>query len=120
MRRDQKEQLRDELNEIFSKANNAVILSFSGFTVNDVNNLRRKLREENCNYRVIKNRIAKIAAKGTPMENPIRVTTWIWWQVCLQERNLLQNLQLLLHTPWLLLQDCLRHRTEMWQLYFLK
>jgi len=68
VRRDQKEQLRDELNEIFSKANNAVILSFSGFTVNDVNNLRRKLREENCNYRVIKNRIAKIAAKGTPME----------------------------------------------------
>ncbi len=71
MRRDQKEQLREELNLIFSKANNAVILSFSKFTVNDVNNLRRKLRESNCNYKVIKNRIAKIAAKGTPMEQVI-------------------------------------------------
>ncbi len=73
MRRDQKEQLRDELNEIFSKVNNAVILSFSNFTVNDVNNLRRKLRESNCSYKVIKNRIAKIAAKGTPMEKVIDV-----------------------------------------------
>ena len=68
MRRNEKEQLREELHNIFNSNPNALLVGFSGLTVNDAVTLRRKLHEANCEYKVVKNRIAKIAAEGTPME----------------------------------------------------
>ncbi len=66
MRRTEKEQLREELHGIFSSNPHGMLVGFSGLTVNDAGDLRRKLREANCSYRVVKNTIAKIAAEGTP------------------------------------------------------
>jgi len=67
VKRSDKEQLCQELHEVFQNNANAVVVSFSGLTVTNDVLLRSKLRESNCSYRVVKNTIAKIAAEGTPM-----------------------------------------------------
>jgi large subunit ribosomal protein L10 len=68
VKRSEKEQLCQELHEVFQNNTNAVLVGFSGLTVNNDVLLRSKLRDSNCSYRVVKNTIAKIAAAGTPME----------------------------------------------------
>lgn len=67
MRRTEKEQLRDDLHQIFLHNPNALLMSFKGLKVNDAATLRRKLRDADCSYRVVKNTIARIAAADTPM-----------------------------------------------------
>jgi len=69
--RTEKEQLCNELNTIFQNNTNALVVGFSGLKVNDAAELRLKLREANCSYRVVKNTIAKIAAEGTPMASVV-------------------------------------------------
>lgn len=68
MKRTEKETLKDQLHTIFTRNANAVVFSFSKLKANDSAALRRKLRDSNCTYRVVKNTLARIAAKDTPME----------------------------------------------------
>ena len=68
MKRTEKEQLQEKLHTIFQKNENAIIFSFEKLKANDAAALRRKLRDAQCSYRVVKNTIARIAAKGTAME----------------------------------------------------
>lgn len=67
MNRTEKQQLCTELHEVFLTNPHALVLDFTGINVNDVSILRRKLREANCSYKVVKNTFARIAAKDTPM-----------------------------------------------------
>jgi large subunit ribosomal protein L10 len=65
----EKEVAIKELNEKFSRAKSAVLAEFSKLDVAAVTQLRKKCREGGVEYRVIKNTLAKRAAKGTPLES---------------------------------------------------
>ena len=50
----------------FSPAQGLFVMDFTGLTVAEVTELRRKVREANGNYRVVKNTLAKLAVADTP------------------------------------------------------
>ena len=52
-----------ELVEAFSNSPSAVVSDYRGLTVSDIGRVRRELREKGISYRVVKNRLAKIAAE---------------------------------------------------------
>ena len=49
--------------EIAAKANSIILANFTGIDVERDTGLRRKMREKDVDYRVIKNRLAKISFK---------------------------------------------------------
>jgi large subunit ribosomal protein L10 len=55
----------------FRQSPHVFLLNFQGLPVEKDWELRRKLREAGLRYRVVKNRLAQIAAQGTPAE-PLR------------------------------------------------
>ena len=61
---DEVEYLKQEL----EAATNMVVVQFKGLTVEEDTDLRRKIRASDSKYRVVKNRLANLAAKGTPTE----------------------------------------------------
>jgi large subunit ribosomal protein L10 len=67
LRSEKEEQIR-ELSEKFGRAKSTVVAEFAKLNVATVTRLRKKLREGKVEYRVIKNTLAKRAAKGTPVE----------------------------------------------------
>jgi large subunit ribosomal protein L10 len=66
--RDDKEKMVGLLHERFSGAPHAVLAGYRGLTVNSSNELRRKVDRIGGRYMVIKNRLARRAAAGTPLE----------------------------------------------------
>ena len=68
MLKSEKEELIKELNEKFARAKTAVVAEFAKVNVETVTRLRKKFRDNNIDYRVLKNTLAKRAAKGTSME----------------------------------------------------
>jgi large subunit ribosomal protein L10 len=66
--RSRKEELVAELHRTFEATNLVVITQQSGLTVEEVTSLRGKLRGEGASFHVTKNRLAKIALKGTKFE----------------------------------------------------
>jgi large subunit ribosomal protein L10 len=68
MDRSQKEHTVKELEEIFDGAGSVVMADYSGMTVAEMENLRAKLREQGATFRVVQNRLAKIAMKGRSFE----------------------------------------------------
>jgi large subunit ribosomal protein L10 len=57
-------ELKDEL----SKSKAAIVADYRGLTVSDIQAVRRALRSEGITYRVVKNRLAKIAAQEAGRE----------------------------------------------------
>ena len=68
MKREDKVAAVEQLNETFTTVPHAVLASFRGLTVNQASELRSKVRQAGGKITVIKNRLAKRAAEGTPME----------------------------------------------------
>jgi large subunit ribosomal protein L10 len=66
--RSEKEQMISELNEKFTRAKAVVVAEFSKLDVATVNRLRKKLREGKVEWKVLKNTLARRAAKGTSVE----------------------------------------------------
>jgi len=64
--------LVENLNEAFAKTPHIFLATFNGLKVNQVNELRTKVRDAGGTYRVIKNRLAKRAAAGTSLPSPHR------------------------------------------------
>ena len=60
----QKEQAVQELEERFSQAQALVFTDFRGLNANEMVELRQKLRGQNLEYRVVKNRLAQRAAES--------------------------------------------------------
>ena len=60
---EKKKQNIDNLQQIFAKANSGILTDYRGLKTSDVVSLRRKLREIGVEYHVVKNTLAKIAAK---------------------------------------------------------
>jgi len=68
MNRTEKQELVDELHKEFAAAPHAVLVDFSGLSVPAVTEFRRQVKAVNSTYRVVKNRLALRAAKGTAIE----------------------------------------------------
>ncbi|AUH35357.1 50S ribosomal protein L10 [Paracoccus tegillarcae] len=66
MDRAQKEQLVDELGQIFESSGVVVVAHYEGMTVANMQDLRARMREEGGSVRVAKNKLAKIALDGKP------------------------------------------------------
>ena len=67
MNRTEKAQAISELNEGIGNATNAFLMSFKGITVPQVTELRRQVREAGSEYLVVKNTLALIAVKDSPL-----------------------------------------------------
>ncbi len=66
MDRAQKEQLVDELGQIFESSGVVVVAHYAGLTVVEMQDLRARASEAGGAVRVAKNRLAKIALEGKP------------------------------------------------------
>lgn len=64
-----KEEELNALKKDLADATNMIVAQFKGMTVAQDTELRQKIRAANSEYRVVKNTLARIAAKGTPAEN---------------------------------------------------
>ncbi len=67
MKREEKAQQISELEAGIGKAKNAFIIEFKGITVPQVTELRKQVRETGSKYIVVKNTLALIALKDSPM-----------------------------------------------------
>jgi len=68
MNRTEKEEVIGELHAKMAKARAAIVAEPKGLDVETVTALRKKLRDNKVEYRVVKNTLAARAAKGTPVE----------------------------------------------------
>ena len=66
MDRAQKEQLVDELGQIFESSGVVVVSHYEGLTVAEMQDLRGRMRDAGGSVRVAKNKLAKIALEGKP------------------------------------------------------
>jgi large subunit ribosomal protein L10 len=67
--RAQKEQLVEELGQIFESSGVVVVSHYVGLTVAEMQDLRARARDAGGAVRVAKNRLAKIALEGKPCES---------------------------------------------------
>jgi large subunit ribosomal protein L10 len=67
MNREDKAAAISELGEGIGKATNAFVIAFKGITVPQVTELRRQVRDTNSTYVVVKNTLALIAVKDSPL-----------------------------------------------------
>lgn len=68
MNRKEKEQVISDLSERIKGFRAAVLTSYRGLNVEQLNHLRQRLREEKISYHVVKNTLMKRASKGTDLE----------------------------------------------------
>lgn len=68
MNKQGKEQVVAEVRATLSEAAISISTHYRGLTVAEMTELRRKIFETGAEYRVVKNTLAKLAAKGTPHE----------------------------------------------------
>lgn len=69
MDRVQKEELVSSLNAIFGSANLVIVTRPVGLTVAESTDLRVRMRESGANFKVTKNRLTRLALKGTRFES---------------------------------------------------
>lgn len=63
-----KQQTIDDLNDVFTRAKSAVLAHYHGISAENMTALRAHMRERSVDFRVIKNTLARKAAKNTPLE----------------------------------------------------
>jgi large subunit ribosomal protein L10 len=68
MNKEEKQQTVDSLSEQFRSIDSAFLINYRGLKVVDATEMRRKIREINGSYVVVKNTLALRAAKQTKME----------------------------------------------------
>jgi len=66
--RKEKEQRVKEIEQDMQQADFLVLTDYRGLNVDDITSLRRTLRESGCKYKVVKNNLAKIAAKQVGLD----------------------------------------------------
>ena len=64
----QKQEEVEYLRKEFSEVQNLIVVKFKGLDVAKDTELRNKVRETDSKYRVVKNRLANVAAEGTRVE----------------------------------------------------
>ena len=68
MNKEEKKGAIDELHEKFARAKTAVITGYTGINVEQITELRSKLRKAQVEYRVVKNTLARKAVEGTSLD----------------------------------------------------
>jgi large subunit ribosomal protein L10 len=68
MKHEEKAQAISQFNETIGKATNAFLIDFKGITVPQVTELRKQVRETGSEYVVVKNTLALIAVKDSPLK----------------------------------------------------
>ncbi len=68
MERAQKVEIVSDLHDIFANAGLVVVTHQNGLTVGEATELRRRMREQNATYRVIKNSLTQLAIGDTPYQ----------------------------------------------------
>jgi large subunit ribosomal protein L10 len=68
LNREEKKEAISELHEKFVRAKTAVVTGYTGINVEQITDLRSKLRAAKVEYRVVKNTLARKAAEGTGLE----------------------------------------------------
>jgi large subunit ribosomal protein L10 len=68
LKKSEKKETIEMLHEKFARAKTAVITGYSGINVEEITELRSKLRNAKVEYRVVKNTLARKAAEGTGLE----------------------------------------------------
>ena len=86
MNRQEKSDLVKTLHNTFEGSTSVVVVHCNGLTVSESTELRNKMREENCNFKVTKNKIARLALKETSI---------VTWMICLKGQLLLVLLKIL-------------------------
>jgi large subunit ribosomal protein L10 len=71
--RAQKAEAVEALNQTFTGNGVVVVAEYKGLTVAEITDYRTKLRAEGGQFKVTKNRLAKIAAKGTDYEGLVEM-----------------------------------------------
>ena len=69
MDRMQKEELVASLNGVFGSANLVIVTRPSGVTVAESTDLRRRMRESGASFKVTKNRLTRLALRGTKFDH---------------------------------------------------
>lgn len=69
MDRAQKEQVVEELGQVFASSGVVVVAHYAGLTVAEMQDLRGRMRAAGGSVRVAKNKLAKIALEGQPCES---------------------------------------------------
>lgn len=69
MDRQQKKESVEQYNSTFTDSQSVIVTHYKGLTVAQMSDLRVKLLEAGAGFKVAKNRLAKIALKGTSYEN---------------------------------------------------
>lgn len=68
MKREEKQQVISEMKDVFSTAGLVVVAINNGISMAETTELRRNVLHDGASYRVVKNRLAKLALAGTPCE----------------------------------------------------
>jgi len=68
MERAQKAEAVEALKGVFAGSGVVVVTHYSGLTVAEMTSLRGRMNDVGAKVKVVKNRLAKIALKGTPGE----------------------------------------------------
>ena len=68
MNRTEKEEVIGKLHALMMKAKTAILAEPRGLNVATVTELRKKFRDAQIDYKIVKNTLAQRAAKGTPVE----------------------------------------------------
>jgi large subunit ribosomal protein L10 len=66
--KNEKQDVINELHEKFARAKTAILTGYSGINVEQITELRSKLRQSKIEYRVVKNTLARKAVQGTGIE----------------------------------------------------
>ena len=69
MNRKQKEELVESLHKTFLNSQSVIVTHINGLTVSETTNLRSRMRNSNCKFKVTKNKIVKLALKNTKFEH---------------------------------------------------
>ena len=69
MKREEKQQVIAQTSDVFKKAKLVVIVHNNGLTMEQTTALRNAIRADGAAYKVVKNRLAKLALAGTPCES---------------------------------------------------
>lgn len=85
MDRARKEQVVEELGQMFQSSGVVVVARYEGMTVAQMQELRAQMRDVGGSVRVAKNRLAKIALKGQPAESVAALLTGMTVFACSED-----------------------------------
>jgi large subunit ribosomal protein L10 len=66
---DKKVKVVETLQQVFSKSNIGIVTDYRGIKTPELNELRRKLRDQKIEYKVVKNSLAQIAGMNTGLKH---------------------------------------------------